>query len=117
VQSADIMIYPTERTPFYEDLHFAMMRMASRLLHWPLMLGALFAMALLGFRRRLLRLGVASPQLVASGLVGIVVAYAIAFHMIVAPFPRYAIPFRPLLFVLALLAVRAAWLRWGLARE
>jgi 4-amino-4-deoxy-L-arabinose transferase-like glycosyltransferase len=117
VQSADIMIYPTERTPFYEDLHFAMMRMASRLLHWPLMLGALCAMALLGFRRRLLRLGVASPQLVASGLVGIVVAYAIAFHMIVAPFPRYAIPFRPLLFVLALLAVRAAWLRWGLARE
>ena len=48
----------------------------------------------------------------AAAIVALVVAYSIAFHMIVAPFPRYGIPFRPLLYALAMLPLRAAWLQW-----
>jgi len=35
--------------------------------------------------------------------VSAIVLYAIAFHMIGAPFPRYGVPFRPLLYMLAIL--------------
>ena len=42
----------------------------------------------------------------------LVVLYAIGLHMVVAPFPRYAIPFRPLIYALAMVPVQAAWLAW-----
>jgi hypothetical protein len=40
-------------------------------------------------------------------MVGIVVAYAIGFHVVVAPFPRYGMPFHPLLYLLAMLPLLA----------
>jgi hypothetical protein len=59
-------------------------------------------------RPRWLRLGTSATT--AAFIVALLVVYAIAFHMIAAPFPRYAIPFRPFIYVLALLPLRAAWL-------
>jgi hypothetical protein len=40
-------------------------------------------------------------------MVAIVVAYAVGFHIVVAPFPRYGVPFRPLLYLLAMLPLLA----------
>lgn len=106
-QSFDILIYPTFETPYFNDIRFAVMRKFSILLHWPLVLSGLLAILLLGVRPNWLALDATTMQ--AAKLVSLVVIYAIGFHMIVAPFPRYAIPFRPLLFALAVLPVRALW--------
>jgi uncharacterized membrane protein YhfC len=40
-------------------------------------------------------------------MVALTLAYAIGMHMAVAPFPRYNVPFRPLIFLLAALALHA----------
>ena len=107
VQSRDFEIYELGHTPWYEDARFIAMGMASRALHWPMVLAALAAMLLLA--RRPARLRLQPGQFAAAAFIAVVVAYAIALHMAAAPFPRYSIPFRPLLFVLALVALHAAW--------
>ncbi|OGT54520.1 MAG: hypothetical protein A3E01_08860 [Gammaproteobacteria bacterium RIFCSPHIGHO2_12_FULL_63_22] len=107
VQSADIMIYPVSQTPFYQDLKFAVIRRISLEMHWPLMILGLVGMATLALRPRWLV--IERPAAIAASVLALVIAYAIAFHMVVAPFPRYAIPFRPLIFVLALLPLGALW--------
>ena len=109
VQSADIMIYPVSQTPYYQDLKFAVVRRFSLELHWPLMILGLIGLATLALRPRWLDID--RPALIAASVVALVIAYAIAFHMVVAPFPRYAIPFRPLIFLLALLPLRAVWVQ------
>lgn len=106
-QSFDVLIYPTFETPYFNDIRFAVMRKFSILLHWPLMASGLLAIVLLGVRPNWLALDATTMQ--AAKLVSLIVIYAIGFHMIVAPFPRYAIPFRPLLFALAVLPARALW--------
>jgi 4-amino-4-deoxy-L-arabinose transferase-like glycosyltransferase len=107
VQSFDIQIYSLASSPWYDRAEFAAVAAASRALHWPMTMAALAALGLLAFRARWLRL--AEPQRVAASLVAVVLGYAIAVHMAAAPFPRYGIPFRPLVYMLALLAAHAAW--------
>ena len=48
-------------------------------------------------------------QLLAARIVAGVFGYALVFHMIGAPFPRYGIPFRPLLYPMAILTGMALW--------
>lgn len=114
VQGWDILVYPVINTPYFEDTGFAIVRGLSLLLHWPLILLGLSALLVGMVRPRWLSLD--RPEATAALLIGAAVAYSIAFHMVVAPFPRYGIPFRPLLFVLAMLPLRAAWLHFRLAR-
>ena len=47
-------------------------------------------------------------QLLALRLCSALVGYGVAFHIIVAPFPRYGVPFRPFLYALAMFALAAA---------
>lgn len=115
VQGWDILVYPVIHTPYFEDTGFAIVRGLSLLLHWPLILLGLFALLVGMVRPRWLILG--RSEATAALLIGAVVAYSIAFHMVVAPFPRYGIPFRPLLFVLAMLPLRAVWLHFRLAKS
>lgn len=101
----DIFTVRPERSPFFEVRSFDLMRIAMRALHAPLMLLAVLATLLALFRPRWSAL----PQTgqVAAAVIAAVVAYAILLHMVGAPYPRYSIPFRPLLYVLALLPVAA----------
>jgi 4-amino-4-deoxy-L-arabinose transferase-like glycosyltransferase len=108
-QGQDILIYPVAHTPYYEDIRFATIRQVAFLLHWPLMLLGLIAVALLWLKSGWLRLD--ATTLRAARLVALVVVYVLALHMIAAPFSRYGIPFRPLLYALAMLPLRGAWLR------
>jgi hypothetical protein len=110
VQSFDIQIYALSSSPWYERTEFAVVAAASRALHWPTTLAALAAIGLLAWRPRILRLG--EGERLAAGLLAVMILYAIAVHMVAAPFPRYGIPFRPVMYILALLALRAAWLHF-----
>lgn len=107
VQSFDVLIYPTLRNPYYEDGRFAAMRLVSLTLHWPMIILGITGTALLVLRPSWLCLD--RKAAVAAGLVAAVIVYAIAFHMVVAPFPRYSIPFRPLIFAMAALPILSGW--------
>jgi len=110
VQSFDIEVFPLNRTPYYERFEFAMLRIGTRALHAPLAVLGVFAMALLAFAPARLRMSPEARH--AASLVALLIAYAIALHMLAAPFPRYAVPFRPMLYALALLPLQAAWAAW-----
>jgi 4-amino-4-deoxy-L-arabinose transferase-like glycosyltransferase len=107
VQSLDIQIYELGSSPWYERTAFRVVAAASRALHWPATLLALAACVLLAWRRMRERLTPVQQR--AAILAALLLGYAIALHMVVAPFPRYAIPFRPLMYALALLALATGW--------
>jgi len=69
-------------------------------LHWPLVILAAFGclMAWLPLQR----IGVRSEALFVVRATSLLLVYYTVLHMIGAPFPRYAIPFRPFLYGLAL---------------
>jgi len=103
VQGVDVYIYEPTRTPWRERPGFALLRVIALLLHWPLMLAGVAAALLVWWRPGWLRLQ--GGPLFSARLVSAVVLYAIAFHMVVASYPRYGMPFWPFLQALAL-----AWL-------
>ncbi len=105
LQGSDIYIFETQHTPYKEDARFAAMRSFSLYMHWPLMLLGLWAAVGVWWRPEWLRLS--GQALQAARMVSIIVLYAIAFHMIAAPYPRYGVPFRPLIYLLALTIVCA----------
>jgi hypothetical protein len=107
VQAFDIQIYPSIRTPYYEDIRFALLRIFSLWTHWPLMLLGLAGAVVALCGAASLRLD--GHALLAARLVALLLLYAVALHMLAAPFPRYSIPFRPLVFGLAMLSLRAGW--------
>jgi 4-amino-4-deoxy-L-arabinose transferase-like glycosyltransferase len=105
----DIYTYPPRHTPYREDSRFQAIRVVALILHWPLMLLGLGGAMAAWWRPRLFASG--DRAIFAARIVSAIVLYAIAFHMIGAPFPRYAIPFRPLVYMLALALVSVPWLR------
>jgi 4-amino-4-deoxy-L-arabinose transferase-like glycosyltransferase len=100
IQGWDIFVVPVTRSPWAQDRLLYGLRLAEQLLHWPLMLLGL------GGAVMLLRSRVPQERQ-AAAMVAIVVAYAVGFHIVVAPFPRYGVPFRPLLYLLAMLPLLA----------
>jgi hypothetical protein len=118
VESFDVLVYPVRQTPMYQDRTIAALRTASYYVHWPLMLIAVATVLSLAFRRA--RHSLAPEAALAASIGAALFAYAIVFHMIAAPFPRYAIPFRPLAYTLAMLGLLMAWRligRSGLTRN
>lgn len=107
LQSVDIQIYPLDATPYYERRSYAAMRIATILMHWPLMLlgvvGAILAVGAPG------HLKTHATARMAATMLALLLAYIIALHVATAPYPRYAIPFRPLIFALAMFTLERGW--------
>ena len=101
----DILIFPVSKNPFHDDSRLSTIRQGMLLLHWPLMLlGLTGALWVLLFPENL---GLDLQQQLAARVVSGVFFYALVFHMIGAPLPRYGIPFRPLLYPMAMLILLA----------
>ena len=83
------------------------------ILHWPLMLLGLLGAATAWVKPHWIATNEASIN--GARFISAVVAYAIALHMVGTPFPRYGIPFRPLLYILAV-SVLVAGVRAGVGR-
>ena len=105
VQGFDIYVYETLRSPYKEDGLFIAMRAISLFIHWPFMLFGVGATFVIWWRPSWLRLD--ENALFVTKVISCIVLYAIGFHMIAAPYPRYNVPFRPLLYMLALVLVSA----------
>lgn len=101
--AGDVFVYSVSHSPYLEDPTFDRLRHAMFWLHWPLMLLGMAGIVLAWWRSG--RSGMDKEQLVAARAISLVVLYAIALHMVGAPYPRYGVPFRPLLYPLALLTI------------
>lgn len=106
---ADIYLHHVKRSPFFDQPAFIGMRDLMFWLHWPLMLSGIAGALLVLLKPSWL--GLQPSTLAAARVLVAVLAYTLAFHMIGAPYPRYGIPFRPLIYALAVLFLMAAWQR------
>jgi 4-amino-4-deoxy-L-arabinose transferase-like glycosyltransferase len=97
----DIFTSEPIHSPFLEDRRFSAIHAFMRALHTPLMLLGVLGALLAAWNPSWLGLG--RGAVTAARLVAAVIGYAVVLHMVGAPFPRYGIPFRPLMYVLALI--------------
>jgi 4-amino-4-deoxy-L-arabinose transferase-like glycosyltransferase len=104
--AGDVFEYLPMTSPYFTDRFIDATHRISFWLHWPLMMLGLAGACLPWWRAQ--RWGLAGRALLAARLVSAIAFYAIGFHMIGAPYPRYGVPFRPLLYPLAMLALIAA---------
>lgn len=108
--AGDIFEYPVKASPYFDHGLFVASRALLWWLHLPLSVAGVTA-ALIAWLRPAW-LGIAPACRAAAGVAGMVVAYFLLLHIIGAPFPRYGVPLRPLVygygaFGLAALAARA----------
>ena len=103
----DLFVYEANQSsPFMRDPVFIALKNASFAAHWPLMLLAIAAMLVALWRPRILTTD--PSQIACIRVLAALFLYLIVLHCIGAPYPRYNIPFRPLAFILAMVALRAA---------
>lgn len=107
--AGDIYVYPTPHTPYANNSLFIATYLLSRLLYLPCLLTALAAAALAWVPALRPFWGQALP---AIRTLSLTLLYVVGIHMIGAPFPRYAIPFQPLLYLLAAGLLAALWRAW-----
>ncbi len=105
--AGDVFLYPVKYSPYFDRPEFKLTRAVSFALHWPLVMlgmgGCLWAL----WRAWRARGAAIAPTDFAWGLLALVQAYAIGLHMVGAPFGRYSVPFRVLLFPFAVYAASA----------
>lgn len=107
--SGDIYIYPTPVTPYANNPVFILTYLLSRLAYFPIVALALLA-AVLAWVPRCARLW--GDRLPVMRVLSLCLLYVIGVHVIGFPLPRYAIPFQPLLYLLAVGLATGAWRRW-----
>jgi hypothetical protein len=101
----DIFIYPISASPYLDNPLFLATRAAVFWVHAPLSI-----IAVAGCGIALLRphwLGLSDATRIPAQLVAVLVLYFFAIHVIGAPYPRYGIPLRPLVYGFGLFALIA----------
>lgn len=111
--AGDIFIYAVESSPYRSQPFFIGLHRLARWLHWPLTILALAAMFTAAWRPGLLTPDKDRQR--GIRFLSLVLAYVLAMHAIGAPYPRYGIPFRPLVYLLAMAMLAA--LSGGLRRQ
>lgn len=100
-------VYPVVASPYLDSGVFRGLYAGSFLLHWPLTLLALTAMLVAAWRPRLLAHDPRRQRQLR--LLALVLGTMLVLHAIGAPYPRYGIPFRPLVYLLALALLHGLW--------
>jgi len=106
----DVFIYSVSTSPYHTSESFWHSHQIMRLLHWPLMLSGLLCAILVWLPARFLYLP--SYTLATARITSALLAYFIAIHVVTTPLPRYSIPLRPLLFLMAVLGVYISCKMW-----
>ncbi|MGH7239934.1 MAG: hypothetical protein ACREHG_07695, partial [Candidatus Saccharimonadales bacterium] len=100
--AGDIFIYPTQVSPYQTRSHpiFLATHVLMRGLHWALIVTALFGCILAWFPIGSRYYN--SVQILAFKAISLLLVYNTGVLMLGAPFPRYSIPFLPLVYVIAI---------------
>jgi 4-amino-4-deoxy-L-arabinose transferase-like glycosyltransferase len=97
----DIFVYPVSASPYLSSPLYVYSRDLMKALHWPLVVLALVATVAAWLPVTARRL--ADTPRFAARLLSLLMLYFIALHIVAAPFPRYGIPLRPVIYGLAML--------------
>ena len=113
----DIFIYPVTVSPYFSQPVYTQSHRFMELLHWPLVVLALAAAVVVwlpGFGK-----SSSATAVFAVRLLSLLLLYFIALHMVAAPFPRYGIPLRPVIYGLAIFMCSQIllWLTSAFSRE
>jgi hypothetical protein len=103
----DIFIYEVIYSPYQTARHLQVTHALMFYLHTPLVWLAWFGtvMAWLPFMHKLFK----QPQIKLLRLCSLLMLYFIAVHLALAPFPRYSVPLRPVIYCMAIFALVFAW--------
>jgi 4-amino-4-deoxy-L-arabinose transferase-like glycosyltransferase len=109
----DINIYPVTASPYFSNPVYTLTHKFMKLVHWPLVILAIIAAVLAwfpGFGKQLPKTAHFTVR-----LLSLLLLYFIALHIVAAPYPRYSIPLRPVIYGLAMLLCSQfyVWLRGG----
>lgn len=113
----DIYIYSVTASPYLSQPAYILSHKFMKLLHWPLVILALATTLLVwlpGFGKKL-----SGTTLFTARLLSLLMLYFIALHIVAAPFPRYSIPLRPVVYGLAIFLCSQifVWLKAALSRK
>lgn len=106
VRIGDAFILSVSSSPYFGQPVFLATHFVARVLHWPLMALALLGCAL-AWRPR--PRAVSAAQAAGLRAVSLLLLYVLAVHVAGAPYPRYSVPFRPELYLMACFALAEAW--------
>lgn len=102
-------LYPVIKSPYAAMEPFYISHLATGYAHNPLMWLAVLGSALVWLATW--QVWVPRDSLLVPQLASLLLLYFIGIHMVVAPFPRYAIPLRPICYLLAVWVCWALWQR------
>jgi hypothetical protein len=96
-------IYPVSYSPYFDQPLFKSSNEFARTAHWPVVILSLIGCIF--FFLPTIQRTLSLPQKMFLGSLVLFYGYFIALHIVGAPFPRYAIPLRPMVIALALFAL------------
>ena len=99
----DVFIYKVDASPYFTTPLFQWTHLLMVLLHWPLVVLGLGGCVAVWFRRS--TEGFSRSTVMTAQSVSLLLLTLTAFHMIGAPFPRYAFPLQPFLFGMAIFSL------------
>lgn len=97
--SGDAFVYPVSRSPYFHNTFFRITHRLMYVLHYPVVVLALFGCLLAWFP--LARLDLTQESLLIARFCSLLLIYYTLIHMAGAPFPRYSLPLLPFLYGMA----------------
>ena len=96
-------IYPIKYSPYFDKELFIKSNEIMRSLHYPIVILAVIASILIWipFFNKILP----SVTITIAQFLSLVLFYFILVHIIVAPFPRYSVPLRPVLYIMSMIPI------------
>jgi len=103
----DVFVYPVIRSPYWSQPLFRITHDFMQLVHWPLVSLSAVA-AILAWVPRCMRM-FGEMAVFTVRLLSLLLAYYVLVHMVGAPFPRYSVPLRPVIYALAVFALLSGY--------
>lgn len=103
VGMGDIFVYPVSTTPYHTSSFFQVTHKFMRVIHWPLIALALLASILIWLPSAYKTLS--EREIIIVRFTSLVFIYFLLVHTAGLPLPRYAIPLRPFVYGMAMLAI------------
>ena len=103
----DTFIYPVRSSPYFHNTLFKATHRCMYYLHWFLVVLGLLGAICVWFPRFLI--GLNKKNIFLCRLISLLLLYHTAILIIGAPFPRYSIPLRPLLYAIAMLPLTVVY--------
>ena len=104
----DVFVYPVIKTPYIDLSYFRWTHEFMRFTHEPLVVLALVGVVLAWLPARITLVSQRARWI--GRFLALFILYFLILHILGAPFPRYSIPIRPIIYSMALFSLSVSWL-------